>query len=341
MPLSKQQIIDYLFDHFKIKIKKIENLGNGIVFSFLLFILDGNFDIRRVFRVLRLKQIDFDDERPLCFSDRKEIAQTRLKTVDVFLNSVHITTDLLKMCQIALIDKIPFDIAKISNNSYFDNLEIIRYLLDEIEKIETVESQKNRNKRIKLKKNSVISTRIEERSPEKMCSTEQSLIDLQNELSKKPSYIKPGEQPGLVGKPSPQKNNKKTSIQKDSRIEQNILRSQLEVSEKRPSVTITREKDQKPVRSVTTPFKHDQCNKLIIKNESEPSDDINLNDKIIFLEQENMNLKTKMAKYDHFCHLLELERDFYYDKLIKIEKIVDSREYVKIKDILYEKLQKK
>lgn len=328
MILSKIQILNYLDENFKIRIKKVEYLGNGIVFAHLLYLIDNTFDIQKIYRILQIPL----DKDPV----------EKLQELDIFFKTPHMIDEILKVCQICLDGKIPFDIHKIGKFSYFENLEVVRWLITELEIVRKKKGSKNvlstKGKiNILSKKNSIVgktdisNSLISDKS-----------INIENETPDEPktplSKKKRKSSPNPVFD-SPSDRNKEIQ-QRRASLKFQPTSSSLN-SSKENKASKPQESTRKRSESISN-IKKIRVSDQIEMKEIDPEKKSSLeNTKVNTDDNEKENMKM-FELYDNFIKKLENERDFYYDKLVKIEKLIKRNKGIKaIEEVLYKKNETK
>lgn len=290
MTRSKLQIFKYLDEEFSVKIKKVEVLGNGIVYSHILFFIDNSFPIDRIYRILQINQKNADPSQILQEIYTKSIPQ-------------HMIDEILNVCQSFLNGRVPFDAVKIGKCSYFENLEFIRFCLDEHEKTRKTKKIKKISISLPESRHNSAITNPSVQVDTTVCTTRK--LSVKQKLSS-----------SLPNTPL----DSHTNFSREQM-------SDLSASVKRPRKSVPH-------------INHEELNK---ENEKQrKSFQLNLaSQENLAKENENQNkpskLELKLAQYEKLIGDLEKERDFYYHKLLKIEKLVKyKRGIAEIEKVLFE-----
>ena len=267
MTFSKRQILNFLNKKFNLNITSIESLGNGIIYAHLLYLIDKHFKLDKVYRILNIT-------RSLS-TGIGDIAH-----LNVNLNVEYVNFEILKVCQEYLNGRTVFEVERLGSCFYFDNLEVVRYLIGEVI----------------LRSGECIDT------PSSLFSAS-SVNRVSTQVNKRVSTQVNGD----LLKRDFLKNTRKSLVN-----EEKIRKLSAEAPQKKPRIS-----------SIRTPRL--SLNSLTALIESEKEVELNP----ISINKEH-SLRTFMKE-------LENERDFYYKKLLKIEKCIKKGNLSKIEKVLYEK----
>lgn len=332
IPTSKYQIIKYIKYKLGIIIPSIESLGNGIIFAHLVYLYDNEFDIDRVYRVFNII-IDKSTENKKNLLLKKHLTNLNLK-----LNIQHLNLSILKIVQSHLIKlkiQLTFPIDKLSHCRLQDNLEVVQWIVKMLYlkdgdynhwNNEQVSNSENTKKRVRKenyllnKKNKAIGDqdnthKKNDITTKKNCSGIQNIDEVTNILS----------------------------IKKDNKINDQVIQE-----ERKEPILHHSESKKRVSRNDSDRTTIDQ--KHLFFKELDTGDEIQTNPIItennemctqINSLQANTEMKLKILS---FITVLEAERDFYYEKLVKIEKIIKSKKKIncrkRIIEVLCEKRNK-